>query len=99
MSANENLKDRYSGSDLKVNKCKLTDNGKELYADLEFVDGKPLSELMDKALYSGDMDEFNRLFDKYLERIGYNPDYPVADFDLIFSNILVDEKDECTLID
>ena len=41
---------------------------------------------------------FHFYFQQYLERIGYNETFPVADFDLIFANILV-KDDTWTLID
>ena len=67
-------------------------------AEFEFVSGTPLSELMDDALTRKDEKEFQRLFQEYLRRIDHNSDMPVADYDLVFSNILVD-GDRWTLID
>ena len=58
----------------------------------------PLSELMDECLDRQDVEGFHELFAEYLERVGYGEDVPVADFDLIFANILVD-GDHWTLID
>jgi hypothetical protein len=92
------LAERYEGSRLAINKCVLHDTQKELYAEFEFVEGVPLSEIMDECLERGDIDGFHRYFKEYLERIDYNNEYPAADFDLIFSNILVD-GDNWTLID
>ena len=94
----ENLKDKYKGSRLEINQCKLVEQDAEMYAQFEFVQGVPLSELMDDCLAKGDLDGFHKYFKEYVERIGYNSDCPVADFDLIFSNILV-RKDVWTLID
>lgn len=96
--AYENLSDKYKGGRLEINKCIVEENGDELYAQFEFVPGIPLSELMDKCLERDDLEGFHRYFRQYVERIGYNSDCPVADFDLIFANILVN-KETWTLID
>ncbi|MCM1304030.1 MAG: class I SAM-dependent methyltransferase [Lachnospiraceae bacterium] len=96
--AYENLTDKYRGGELEINQCTLVENEDELYAQFEFVQGVPLSELMDKCLEQDDLEGFHRYFKQYVEKIGYNSDYPVADFDLIFANILV-HKDTWTLID
>lgn len=69
-------------------------------AEFEYVTGVPLSELMDGALAKGEkgLEEFQRLFREYVRRIDYRSEVPVADFDLVFSNIMVD-GDKWTLID
>lgn len=94
----ENLQEKYRGGALEVNKCTLEENGEELCAQFEFVPGTPLSELMDRCLDREDLEGFYGYFKQYVEKTGYNSDYPVADFDLIFSNILVHEG-KWTLID
>ncbi|MBQ7925964.1 MAG: class I SAM-dependent methyltransferase [Lachnospiraceae bacterium] len=96
--AYESLKERYAGSSLQINQCTLVDTEGELYAEFEFVKGRPLSQLLDECLENGDMDGFYDYFCKYVEKIDYNSQAPVADFDLVFSNILVDGED-WTLID
>ena len=83
---------------LEINRCELAEKGNELYAAFEFVKGTPLSELMDDCLERNDTGKFYEYFREYLQRIGHNPDYPVSDYDLIFSNILVN-GDRWTLID
>ena len=96
--AYEKLKERYAGSSLDVNVCHLGEENGIPYAEFEFVPGRPLSELMDECLDRQDVEGFHNLFAEYLERVGYGEDVPVADFDLIFANILVD-GDHWTLID
>lgn len=96
--AYESLVERYRGGRLEVNQCQLVERDEELYAEFEFVRGVPLSELMDGCLDKNDMEAFHDYFKEYVERTGYNSDFPVSDFDLIFANILVD-KDKWTLID
>ena len=98
LTAYEGLQKRYEGSKLAVNKCTLVENEDTFYARFEFVQGRPLSELMDVCLEKQDVEGFHKLFDAYLERISYNEEYPVADFDPVFSNIMVDD-DTWTLID
>lgn len=94
----ERLSERYQGGGLSVNKCRLTDNDNECYVELEYLSGRPLSELLDECLEKGDQEGFWQYFDRYTQLTGYNGSYPVSDFDLIFSNILVD-GDAWTLID
>lgn len=96
--AYENLVERYKGGKLEINRCQLVEKRGESFAQFEFVHGTSLSELMDRCLEKDDLEGFHGLFKEYVERIGYNSEYPVADFDLIFSNILVN-KDKWTLID
>lgn len=95
--AYESLLQKYQGGNLCINRCTLVD-AQEVYAEFEYVNGTPLSELMDRCLEREDIQGFQRYFREYVERIGYHSDYPAADFDPIFSNILVDD-DTWTLID
>ncbi len=97
-AAYENLADRYRGGKLEINRCQLVEDEGQVHIRFEFVPGTPLSELMDRCLERGDQEGFQRYFAEYMERIGYNSQYPAADFDLIFANILVD-GDRWTLID
>lgn len=92
------LSDRYEGGKLQVNQCSLYEENGEIFTEFEFVRGVTLSELMDACLERQDMDGFRRLFHAYLERISYHSDCPVSDYDLIFSNLLVD-GDTWTMID
>lgn len=94
----EKLSERYEGSGLSVNKCTLVEQGEDCYAEFEYVAGRPLAELLDECLERGEQEEFWRYFERYVELIGYREDYPVTDFDLVFSNLLVD-GDNWTLID
>ena len=96
--AYENLQKRYQGGKLGINQCTLVEDGNEVYAAFEFVAGRPLSELMDECLEKGDLEGFHQYFEEYVERVGYREEEPVADFDLIFANILV-QGDDWTLID
>ncbi|MBR0163219.1 MAG: class I SAM-dependent methyltransferase [Lachnospiraceae bacterium] len=81
------LTDRYRGGDIAVNDCQLDELSDA--AIFSFVNGVQLSTLMDACIAKGDLAEFDALFREYLRRISYREDYPAADFDLIFSNILV----------
>ncbi|MCM1025742.1 MAG: class I SAM-dependent methyltransferase [Roseburia sp.] len=96
--AYERLLEKYAGGRLEINQCRLIEEGESIFAQFPYVYGTPLSELMDKCLEKGDREGFYEYFREYVERIGYNGDYPAADFDPIFSNILVN-KDKWTLID
>ncbi|MBR5968958.1 MAG: class I SAM-dependent methyltransferase [Lachnospiraceae bacterium] len=81
------LTDRYRGGDIAINDCQLDQTSDA--AIFSFVTGVTLASLLDDCLAKGDMAAFNALFQEYVRRIAYKEDYPVADFDLIFSNILV----------
>ncbi len=94
----EKLTRRYEGSGLNVNRCRLAGQGKEFHAEFDYVEGRPLTELLDECLERGDQEEFWRCFERYVELIGYGGEYPVTDFDPVFSNLLVDGE-QWTLID
>ena len=81
------LCEKFKGGDLEINDCQIEE--KEGYALFSFVNGVPLAALLDECLDRDDMDGFNALLNEYIKRIGYNEDYPVSDYDLIFSNIMV----------
>lgn len=82
------LSDRYEGSGLSINPCKLSEDG--TYAEFPYEQGETLEELLDRCLVNDDMEEFYRLFDRYLQLTSYGEEKNVADYDLIFANILVD---------
>ncbi len=92
----ELLKNRYEGSGLSINPCQMAEDGS--YVQFPFEKGVTLEELLDQCLERDDLEEFYRLFDRYYELISYGEDKPVADYDLIFANILV-EGDRWTVID
>lgn len=96
--AYENLRERYDGSGLYINQCRIYERGKQTWASFEFVSGITLAEMMDRCLEKDDLEGFHALFRQYLEKIGYNQNYPVSDYDLIFANILV-KGDKWTIID
>lgn len=96
--AYRNLLEKYRDGRLDINRCALEEQNGQLCAKFEFVEGTPLSELMDLCLERDDLDGFYRYFEEYMERVGYHEDFPVADFDPIFSNILVN-GDTWMLID
>ncbi len=96
--AYENLLKKYEGGRLEINECRVVEQGDTLYAEFAFVEGIALSQYMDQCLENDDLEGFHEYFKEYVERIGYNSSFAVADFDLIFSNILV-HGDTWTLID
>lgn len=81
------LVDRYRGGDLSINDCTVDDRTGS--ATFSFVNGVPLSTLMDRCISSGEIEKFAQLFKEYIRRISYREDYPAADYDLVFSNIIV----------
>lgn len=92
-AAYQKLKARYAGGELKINRCQLADE-ESPYVELEFVEGVTLTELMDACLKREDTEGFLSLFRKYLNLINYRCEEPIADFDLVFSNILVEPEDK-----
>lgn len=95
--AYDSLTERYEGSKLTISPCELTE-AKIPYVTFPYIQGRTLSELFDDCLARDDFDEFKRLFREYVEKIGYNETFPASDFDVAFSNVVVD-KDKWTLID
>ena len=89
--AYKRLSQRYAGSGLAVNRCRL-EEGEPPCLCLEFVDGRTLEELMDERLSLNDTDGFLRLFDEYLKRISVGEDAGITDYDLIFANIIVPDN-------
>ena len=87
------LKERYAGGELRINRCKLVEIEDAPYVELEYIEGVTLAELLDACLEMDDMEGFLALFRKYLTLIDYHSKAPVADFDVIFSNILISIKD------
>lgn len=93
--AYEKLTRRYEGCDLKFNRLERIDDDTLKF---EYVEGVTLEELLDEALFKGDRYDFLALVDDYRDYVRYNCEYPVADYDLIFQNIIV-SKDRWTVID
>ncbi|MBQ3798242.1 MAG: class I SAM-dependent methyltransferase [Butyrivibrio sp.] len=81
------LQEKYRGGDFEVNDCQIDE--RQGCAIFSFVNGVPLASLLDECLDKDDMGKFNALINEYIKRINYKQDYPVSDFDLIFSNIMV----------
>lgn len=88
--AYEKLKGRYEGGGLSVNQCEMyrSDDGTP-YVSFQYLEGRSLEELLDECLEKKDTEGFQRLFDDYLRRVSYGEEKPVADYDLIFANILI----------
>ena len=92
----EILREAYENTALTVCPAKITDEGESII--FPYIKGKTLSELMDERLACSDRDGFKELFDEYVKRVSAAKDIPIADYDMIFSNIIVD-GDEWTVID
>ena len=93
----EKLSKRYQGGPLAINHCVL-EEGELPRVRLEYVEGVTLCELFDEKLKEGDEEGFFALFQEYVDRISYGEDVPIANYDMIFSNILV-QGEKWTLID
>ena len=100
--AYEKLRERYMGSKLSINRCTLKKNDANVtngsikqeaarapYLCLEYVGGKTLEEIMDDRIAHNDVERFHQLFDEYLKRISVGENEKIADYDLIFANIIV----------
>ena len=81
------LQEKFRGGDFEINDCQIDET--EGCAIFSFVNGVPLASLLDQCIDRDDMDAFNALINEYIKRLNYKTDYPVSDYDLIFSNIMV----------
>lgn len=97
-TAYRKLTERYEGGKIQINQCSLHEDTDGVWDIFAYVQGRPLTELLDERLEKDDIEGFHALFEEYVERVGYHPDYPVVDFDMIFSNIMV-QDDTWTIID
>lgn len=102
----QKLTERFAGGKLAVNACKLNDDfisgrtkENDEYVTFEYLEGKTLEELLDDCLERDDLEGFHALFDEYLEKISYHEDMTIADYDLIFANILITEDGQWHVID
>lgn len=95
--AYEKLKERYEGSEISINKCRLQE-GEIPFVEFEYVEGTTLEELLDDKLKKDDIDGFHELFAEYVRRISYGEGENIADYDMIFANILI-KDDKWTVID
>lgn len=90
VSACEKLAGRYQGGQLEVNESKLerTADGTP-YITIKFLEGRTLEEILDERLEKKDLEGFHSLFDEYLKRISWGEEEKIADYDMIFANILI----------
>lgn len=93
-TAYEMLQERYQGSKLELNRCEVSRGGLRF----EYIEGVTLETLFDDYLDREDYTGFQNLLRDYIEAIDYHSESQVSDFDLIFSNILV-QDDKWTIID
>lgn len=92
--AYEKLAGRYRGSLLAVNEAKLERTAGGIpYIRIKFLKGKTLEEILDERLEKKDLEGFHSLFDEYVKRISAGEEQAVADYDMIFANIMVEQDD------
>ncbi|MCM1266761.1 MAG: class I SAM-dependent methyltransferase [Bacteroidales bacterium] len=94
VKAYEKLAGRYRGSLLAVNEAKLekTADGSN-YIKIKFLKGKTLEEILDERLEKQDVEGFQNLFDEYVKRISAGEEQEIADYDMIFANIMIEQDD------
>lgn len=92
VKAYEKLAGRYQGSRIAVNESKLDRTAEGTpYITIKFLEGKTLEEILDERLEKNDLEGFHKLFEEYLKRISWGEEKEVADYDLIFENILISQ--------
>lgn len=90
--AYEKLAERYEGSRIAVNESRLDKTADGIpYITIKYLEGRTLEEILDERLLENDLDGFHRLFDEYLKRVSWGEEKAVADYDLIFANILISQ--------
>lgn len=95
------LSERYRGSRIAVNESRLdrTPEGAP-YITIKYLEGKTLEEILDERLKKNDLEGFHKLFNEYLKRISWGEEKPIADYDLIFGNVLISQgNSDCNLKD
>lgn len=92
--AYEKLSGRYQGSLLAVNACSLEEapDGTP-YIAIKYLKGKTLEEIFDERLQKEDFKGFHDLFEEYVKRISVGEEQEIADYDIIFANIMVEEDE------
>ncbi|MCQ2520740.1 MAG: class I SAM-dependent methyltransferase [Lachnospiraceae bacterium] len=95
LTAHKILKKRFFGSELVV--CPVTEEADGVYFPV--IAGRTLEEELDEALSKGDKERFAQLLNKFVGIARYRAEEKATDFDLIFANILVDDKGVFHLID
>ncbi|MFI3213230.1 MAG: class I SAM-dependent methyltransferase, partial [Eubacteriales bacterium] len=97
-TSGKKLQKRYEGGKLSINTCTYIEENRCAHVEFEYVEGVTLAEILDQYINKNDVDGFQELLREYVRRIDYHSDMQVADYDLIFSNILV-QGDNWTVID
>lgn len=94
VNAYEKLSERYRGSLLAVNEARLERTAEGVpYITIKFLKGKTLEEILDERLEKKDIEGFQNLFDEYVKRISVGEEQEIADYDIIFANIIVEQDD------
>lgn len=94
VNAYEKLSERYRGSLLAVNEARLERTAEGVpYITIKFLKGKTLEEILDERLKKKDVEGFQNLFDEYVKRISVGEEQEIADYDIIFANIIVEQDD------
>lgn len=87
------LEAAYADTGLLINRCEKKDA-----VEFEFLEGVTLEEILDDCIKSEQKDTFLALVSRYRKAIESGSQADVADYDLIFQNIMVD-GDVWTVID
>lgn len=88
--AYERLSERYQGSRIAINESRLDRTAEGTpYITIKYLEGRTLEEILDERLAQNDLEGFHKLFDEYLKRIAWGEEKAVADYDLIFGNVLI----------
>lgn len=93
------LSKKYEGSGVCLNKCHLINASGGTSACFDYVEGKTLEEILDSLIDEGNDKAFLDLIDRFDKLAAYNESEKVSDYDLIYSNIMVDSDDKWTIID
>ena len=80
------LEEAYAGTGLSFNQCKKQNDG----LAFEYIQGVTLEEILDECIEKERKDDFLSLIDRYRKAVTKGSEDDVADYDLIFQNIMVD---------
>ena len=90
------LVDRYRGCGFVVQPCEMTEEGALRFP---YMEGTSLEKILDDCLEQKDLKSFESYVRTYFEKLSFGEEKDISNYDLIFSNIIIDQKQTWQMID